>query len=93
MRNVELTTKARRDIKRLKKQGVFDKDEFMTLVEILASDRQIPARYLDHPLSGKYAGTRECHIYADWLLIYKKSEDKLTLYVIRSGSHSELFQS
>lgn len=91
MRNVEVTNKAKKDIRRLKKQGIFDDNEFEALVTILANDDIIPSRYLDHPLHGEYEGMRECHIFPDWLLIYQKSDDKLTLYLIRSGSHSDLF--
>ena len=91
MRTVEITSRAKKDLKKLKKQGIFDKDEFLNIVNILATDQEIPVRYLDHPLSGNYDGMRECHIHPDWLLIYKKSDDKLKLYLIRTGSHSELF--
>lgn len=46
-------------------------------------------RYLDHPLSGKWKGYRDCHIRPDLLLIYQKSSSVLLL--VRLGSHSELF--
>jgi mRNA interferase YafQ len=32
---------------------------------------------------------RDCHLEPDWLLIYKKSSDELTLG--RIGTHSDLF--
>lgn len=34
---------------------------------------------------------RECHIEADWLLIYKIYDDAMVLVAVRTGSHSELF--
>jgi addiction module RelE/StbE family toxin len=33
---------------------------------------------------------RECHIQADWLLIYRVEADELRL--VRTGSHAELFR-
>ena len=47
--------------------------------------------FLKHKLNGKYQGYRECHIEADWLLIYKKFDNILVLILLRTGSHSELF--
>lgn len=34
---------------------------------------------------------RECHITPDWLLIYRRDNEKLILILIDTGSHSELF--
>ena len=45
----------------------------------------------DHALKGDYMGYRECHITPDWLLIYKKENDMITLSLTRTGSHSDLF--
>ena len=53
----------------------------------------MPDKYRDHPLtaSRKYKGVNECHIQPDWLLIYKIDNNKLMLYLSRTGSHSDLF--
>jgi mRNA interferase YafQ len=51
----------------------------------------LAAKHQDHPLKGKYAGYRECHVTPDWLLIYKVDGAKLVLIANRTGSHSELF--
>lgn len=34
---------------------------------------------------------RECHIQPDWLLVYKVEREILTLKLIRTGTHSDLF--
>ncbi|MBS0318849.1 MAG: type II toxin-antitoxin system YafQ family toxin, partial [Proteobacteria bacterium] len=57
------------------------------------NDRPLDPKHRDHELSGEYVGVRECHVEADWLLIYDK-EGPLqggSLRLIRTGSHSELF--
>ena len=61
------------------------------MIDILAKGGVLDRKYSDHQLSGDYSGCSECHIAPDWLLIYKKSEDKLLLVLVRSGSHSDLF--
>ena len=45
----------------------------------------------DHGLTDSYGGCRECHIAPDWLLIYEIAEETLILYLMRTGSHSDLF--
>ena len=47
-------------------------------------------KYKDHYLVGKYKGFKECHLKPDLLLIYKIEKEKLTLYCVNIGSHSEL---
>lgn len=34
---------------------------------------------------------RECHIQGDWLLVYLKQESVLTLTLVDTGTHSDLF--
>ncbi len=45
----------------------------------------------DHGLTGSYGGCREGHIAPDWLLIYEIAEETSILYLMRTGSHSDLF--
>ena len=45
----------------------------------------------DHELKGNYKGFRECHIQPDWLLIYLIEDDVLTLTLVDTGTHSDLF--
>ena len=80
----------RRDYKRAIKRGC-DPQLLARIVSILAEENPLPVEYRDHPLSGNYAGCRECHITPDWLLIYEINKGELTLYLLRTGSHSDLF--
>ena len=87
--SVDFTTQFKKDIKLAKKQGK-DTDKIFEVVEKLANDEVLDAKYKDHCLTGDYKDCRECHIEPDWLLIYKKYESELILMLIRTGSHSEL---
>ena len=62
------------------------------VVDLLRQGRQLEERYHDHGLTGDLAGFRECHIRPDWLLIYLIENDILTLTLIDTGSHSDLFR-
>jgi mRNA interferase YafQ len=59
------------------------------VIVALANDETLAARYRDHPLSGEWAGFRDCHVKPDLLLIYQKPDNE-TLRLVRLGSHSEL---
>lgn len=88
MRTIKQTTQFRKDVKRIKKRGKQFGD-FKSVIEQLAYEQQLEAKYRDHALIGGYKGSRECHIEPDWLLIYELTEDDLIL--IRTGSHADLF--
>lgn len=62
---------------------------------LVANDGPLDAEWKDHPLKGKWAGYRECHIGGDFLLIYKvdeRAEKGGMIVFIRAGTHSELFR-
>lgn len=51
--------------------------------------------YKNHKLEPKSKNIWECHIgseTSDWVLVYKYEDDKLILILIRTGSHSEIFE-
>lgn len=62
------------------------------IVEKLKARIPLEARYKDHPLGGNYKGYRECHIQTDWLLIYLVEDDILTLTLVDTGTHADLFK-
>jgi mRNA interferase YafQ len=88
MRRISEQRQFRSDVKRVKRRGN-DIEELIAAVELLAEDGELPAAYQPHKLSGEWAGTWECHIDPDWLLIYLVTETEVTL--VRTGSHAELF--
>ena len=66
-------------------------EELYEVIEKLLNSEQLASKYKDHALTGNYLGFRECHIRADWLLIYSICDEKLTLTASRTGTHSDLF--
>ena len=61
------------------------------VIDDLRRGNILDEKYKDHPLSGTYAGLRECHIKPDWLLVYLISNDTLTLTLVNTGTHSDIF--
>lgn len=61
-------------------------------METLLHGIPLEAKYEDHPLKGEWTGFRECHIQPDWLLIYLIEDDVLTLTLVDTGTHADLFQ-
>ena len=90
MFSIEYTNKMKRDVKRMNKRGK-DLSKLVTTLDLLASGKQMPVKYYDHPLKGEMSGYRECHIEWDWILIYQVFEDRLILSASGTGTHSDLF--
>ncbi|MCF0247256.1 MAG: type II toxin-antitoxin system YafQ family toxin [Synergistes sp.] len=90
MYNIRPSAKFQRDLKRIKKRG-YDISLLTEILKKLAAGVSLPPKNRDHSLSGEYEGCRECHITPDWLLVYEVDGNTLILYLIRTGSHSDLF--
>ena len=88
MRNLLRGAQFRRDVKLAERRGK-DLSKLRELILLLAQGQPLPPRYKDHPLSGDWKYFRDCHIEADWLLIYKIDGDDV--YLVRTGTHSDLF--
>jgi len=62
---------------------------FINAVSILANNEILPSEYRDHQLKGELSKYREFHIGGDLLIMYVIEND--ILYLLRIGTHSELF--
>ena len=93
MRSVNKTAQFKRDYKRELRgsHGKYLEDNLRTVLKFLVTDRALPQKYSDHPLSGRWNKFRDCHVKPDLVLIYRFIEKK-ELELARMGSHSELFR-
>ena len=85
-----LTGKFKKSLKLAKKRGL-DLSLMEEVVNTLQQGLPLEEKYRDHELKGKYKGFRECHIQPNWLLIYLLENDILTLTLVDTGTHSDLF--
>jgi len=85
------TSQFRKDYKRIKKRG-YDLSRLERVIDALLEEKPLDKQFRDHPLTGNYAGFRECHIQPDWLFIYAVQNDTLILTASRTGTHSDLLE-
>ena len=88
--HIKFTNAYKKSYKRAKKRGLNLKllDD---VVEALGQGHKLDAKYRDHSLHGNWEGFRECHIQMDWLLIYLVENDVLTLTLVETGTHADIF--
>jgi mRNA interferase YafQ len=90
MLNISFTNQYLKDLELMKRRNL-PKSELDEVVKLLSEEKPLLPKHNDHPLKGNFIGYRECHIRPDWLLIYKIEKQILTLVLIRTGTHSDLF--
>jgi mRNA interferase YafQ len=89
MKEIYQTTQFKKDLRRVKKRGK-EIVKLKAVVGKLVRDEPLDEKYRDHALSNNWAGSRDCHIEPDWVLIYRSEGE--TLFLERTGSHSDLFK-
>ena len=82
----------------------FDKDamkcinrkyDFLLLenvIRLLESNGKLPTKYKTHTLKGNYIDCLECHIRPDWLLIWRQDDKEKIIFLVATGTHSDLFK-
>ena len=78
-----------KDLKKMQRRGKSPK-KIKKIMSALINGNRLDAKHRDHKLIGYYKDRRECHVEADWLLIYKATENEIIFE--RTGTHSDLFE-
>ena len=88
--HIKFTSAYKKSYKRAKKRGLNLKllDD---AVEALGQGHKLDAKYRDHALHGNWEGFREYHIQSDWLLVYLVENDILTLTLVETRTHADIF--
>jgi len=88
--HIKFTSAYKKSYKRAKKRGLNLKllDD---VVEALGQGHKLDPKYRDHALHGNWEGFRECYIQSDWLLVYLVENDILTLTLVETGTHADIF--
>jgi mRNA interferase YafQ len=81
----------KKDVKLAGRRGK-DLTKLKTVLDLLIDGKALPAQYKDHLLRGNFAGSRDCHIEPDWILIYTLTENNTHVRFERTGTHSDLFR-
>jgi mRNA interferase YafQ len=92
--NVRYKSQFKKDYRLMIKRGrsIAALDE---VIEELAAPNPLPESLRNHHLNGNWIGYMECHIEPDWLLIYSYEvlDDDEQLLLVRTGSHTDLFDN
>lgn len=89
MKFLRPSSQFKKDIKRIKNNPQ-KAEALRKLLALLENDVQLLAEYKVHKLSGDYKDCLECHVENDLLLIWI-DPDTDEIFLLRLGSHSELF--
>jgi mRNA interferase YafQ len=89
MKILRFTTQYKKDFKKYRRQpGKLQK--LLEVLRMLENEEKLPQELIAHKIKGQYKDCMECHIGDAFLLIWLDEADKY-IYLIRLGSHSELF--
>ncbi|MCI5523216.1 MAG: type II toxin-antitoxin system YafQ family toxin [Treponema sp.] len=87
---VKRTSQFKRSYKLAVKRGL-DISLLENVIDKLKNGIALEEKFHDHQLTGNMKLFRECHIQPDWLLVYLKQESILTLTLVDTGTHSDMF--
>ena len=90
MYRIRFAGEFKRQMKLCQRRG-YDMELLRTAIRILSTEGRLPDRYLPHILHGNRKGQWECHIQPDWLLVWKQEKLELTLVMLNTGTHADLF--
>jgi mRNA interferase YafQ len=79
----------KKDFNRCQKRG-YAMQKALAVMSNLENEIPLAQSLRNHLLSGNYAGSFECHIEPDWLLIYQIDDAIKEAYFVRTGTHSDL---
>jgi mRNA interferase YafQ len=91
VRSFSRTNQFKKDVKLAERRGK-DLAKLRAVLDLLIEGKILPPQCRDHPLRGNFAGSRDCHIEPDCLLIYTLSENNAHVRFERTGTHSDLFR-
>lgn len=88
MLKIDYSNRFLKDMKLCRKRGL-KLEKLKGVIERLEDETPLPDRCREHLLSGDWQGWSECHLEPDWLLIFKRTGDRV--YLARTGTHADLF--
>lgn len=91
MRIFSRATQFKKDVKLAARRGK-DLEKLKAVIDLLIAGNPLPEQFKDHPLRGDFAGSRDCHLEPDWILIYTLTENGRHVRFERTGSHADLFR-
>ena len=93
MYSLSFTSKFKKDLKRIKSRSKKDFESLEIFIESLikVGFDGIPKNHKPHYLIGNYRDHCECHVLNDLMLIWLQNDIEMTIILVRTGTHSDLF--
>ena len=92
MLTVRAEGRFKKDVKKLSKSGSKNMAKLKDIIKKLEKEEMLDKSCKPHPLSNNWKDHMECHIEPDWLLIFRIDKTYNELILVRTSSHSELFE-
>jgi mRNA interferase YafQ len=83
-----ITSRFRKDVRLLIRRG-YNMELLKIVLKELSQNGDLPAKNKSHKLFGKYTGFYESHLLPDWLIIWRKENNRI--FLTRTGTHADLF--
>lgn len=90
MYQIVITNKFKKDVKLLNKRE-YDMELIKRVIIQFEEEGKLPKIFKSHKLSGDFLGYWEAHIKPDWLIIWKVFDNEKEIWLVRTGTHSDLF--
>ena len=87
---VSFTKRFKKNVEVCRKRG-YPMDILRNALDILIETGTLPVEYKPHKLSGNLDSQWECHLKGDWLMTWEQNDNELTLLMLSTGTHSDLF--
>ena len=85
------STRFERAVRLCSKRGL-PLDKLTKVIDLLRESGTLPRQYKPHKLKiFRGNNTWECHIQPDWLLVWEQNDTQLTLLMLDTGTHSDIF--
>jgi mRNA interferase YafQ len=93
MYSIYISNQFKKDLKLLKKRSIADFTLLQNFIKKLAIDGflGVDRKHKPHYLKGSYKDTCECHVLNDLLLLWREDTTRMTIELIRTGTHADLF--
>lgn len=87
---VSITKRFKKNVEQCRKRG-YDMNLLKDALDILVDTGSLPETYRPHKLSGNLDSQWECHLKGDWIMTWEQNDNCLTLLMLATGTHSDLF--
>lgn len=88
--HVSISKRFKKNVKLCQKRG-YPMERLREAIALLAADGCLPAHFRPHMLHGNHDGEWEAHLAPDWLLVWEQNDNELTLLLLQTGTHSDIF--